>query len=250
MPTSVATGKVTMLVVEGLEVAYGKITVVWGVSFRVDPGEIVTVIGSNGAGKTTTLKAVAGLLRARAGRVVFRDREIGALAAPAVAASGLALVPEGRELFPQMTVIENLLLGGRMSQKGTRLPERLERVYTMFPRLHERGRQLAGTLSGGEQQMLAIGRALMSEPHLLLLDEPSTGLAPVVVERLFEVIRALGAQGVTTLLVEQNANLALEVSDRAYVLERGRVVLEGPAPALMRHPQVQAAYLGLSTDTS
>jgi len=231
-----------MLAVEGLEVGYGKVPVVWGASFRVDPGEIVTMIGPNGAGKTTILRAVVGLLRPKAGRIAFRERDIGGLRAPEIAKLGLALVPEGRELFPYMTVHENLLLGGRMQR--SRVEERLARVYALFPRLKERGRQIAGTLSGGEQQMLAIGRALMSEPHLLLLDEPSTGLAPVVVERLFDVIRTLGAQGVTTLLVEQNAHLALEVSDRAYVLERGRVVFEGPAPALVSHPLVQAAYLG------
>ena len=231
-----------MLAVEGLEVGYGKVPVVWGASFRVDPGEIVTMIGPNGAGKTTILRAVVGLLRPKAGRIAFRERDIGGLRAPEIAKLGLALVPEGRELFPYMTVHENLLLGGRIQR--SRLEERLTRVHALFPRLKERGRQIAGTLSGGEQQMLAIGRALMSEPHLLLLDEPSTGLAPVVVERLFDVIRTLGAQGVTTLLVEQNAHLALEVSDRAYVLERGRVVFEGPAPALVSHPLVQAAYLG------
>ncbi|HYU14777.1 MAG TPA: ABC transporter ATP-binding protein, partial [Candidatus Acidoferrum sp.] len=210
-----------MLAVEGLEVGYGKVIVVWDVSFRVEDGEIVTIIGPNGAGKTTILRAVAGLLRPRSGRIAFRGREIGGLAAPAIATLGLALVPEGRELFPHMTVYENLQLGGRRA--GRRVDARLQRVYTLFPRLAERARQLAATLSGGEQQMLAIGRALMSEPHLLLLDEPSTGLAPLVVEHLFQVIRQLGAEGVTTLLVEQNAHLALEVSDRAYVLERGRV---------------------------
>ena len=231
-----------MLAVEGLEVGYGKVTVVWGASFRVSPGEIVTMIGPNGAGKTTILRAVAGLLRPKAGRIVFRERDIAGRHAPEVAKLGLALVPEGRELFPYMTVHETLLLGGRIQR--SRLEERLTRVHALFPRLKERGRQIAGTLSGGEQQMLAIGRALMSEPHLLLLDEPSTGLAPVVVERLFDVIRTLGAQGVTTLLVEQNAHLALELSDRGYVLERGRVVFDGPAATLVSHPLVQAAYLG------
>ncbi len=172
-----------MLAVEGLEVGYGKVIVVWDVSFRVEDGEIVTIIGPNGAGKTTILRAVAGLLRPRSGRIAFRGREIGGRAAPAIATLGLALVPEGRELFPHMTVYENLQLGGRRA--GRRVDARLQRVYTLFPRLAERARQLAATLSGGEQQMLAIGRALMSEPHLLLLDEPSTGLAPLVVEHLF-----------------------------------------------------------------
>jgi len=200
-----------MLTVERLEVGYGKATVVWDVSVRVEAGEIVTIIGANGAGKTTILRAVAGLLRPTGGRIAFRGREIVGLAVPVVATLGVALVPEGRELFP---------------------------------RLAERARQFAVTLSGGEQQMLAIGRALMSEPHLVLLDEPSTGLAPLVVEHLFQVVRQLGAEGVTTLLVEQNAHLALEVSDRAYVLERGRVILEGSAATLLHHPQVQTAYLG------
>jgi len=234
-----------MLAVERLEVGYGKVIVVWDASFRVEDGEIVTIIGPNGAGKTTILRAVAGLLRPKGGRITFREREIGGLAAPAIATLGLALVPEGRELFPYMTVYENLQLGGRRA--GRRLDARLQRVYTLFPRLAERARQLAATLSGGEQQMLAIARALMSEPHLLLLDEPSTGLAPLVVEHVFQVIRQLGAEGVTTLLVEQNAHLALEVSDRAYVLERGRVVLDGAAATLVNDPQVQAAYLGLPT---
>ncbi len=210
-----------MLTVERLEVGYGKATVVWDVSVRVEAGEIVTIIGANGAGKTTILRAVAGLLRPTGGRIAFRGREIVGLAVPVVATLGVALVPEGRELFPHMTVYENLRLGGRRG-----------------------ARQFAVTLSGGEQQMLAIGRALMSEPHLVLLDEPSTGLAPLVVEHLFQVVRQLGAEGVTTLLVEQNAHLALEVSDRAYVLERGRVILEGSAATLLHHPQVQTAYLG------
>jgi len=217
-------------------------TVVWDVSVRVEAGEIVTIIGANGAGKTTILRAVAGLLRPTGGRIAFRGREIVGLAAPVVATLGVALVPEGRELFPHMTVYENLRLGGRRA--GRSVAARLERVYTLFPRLAERARQLAVTLSSGERQMLAIGRALMSEPYLVLLDEPSTGLAPLVVVHLFQVVRQLGAEGVTTLLVEQNAHLALEVSDRAYVLERGRVILEGSAATLLHHPQVQTAYLG------
>ena len=211
-----------MLTVERLDVGYGKATVVWDVSVRVEAGEIVTIIGANGAGKTTILRAVAGLLRPTGGRIAFRGREIVGLAAPVVATLGVALVPEGRELFPHMTVYENLRLGGRRA--GRSVAARLERVYTLFPRLAERARQLAVTLSSGERQMLAIGRALMSEPHLVLLE--------------------LGAEGVTTLLVEQNAHLALEVSDRAYVLERGRVILEGSAATLLHHPQVQTAYLG------
>src|SRR2546428_2123556 len=234
-----------MLTVERLEVGYGKATVVWDVSVRVEPGELVTIVAANGAGKTTILRAVAGLLRPTGGRIAFRGREIVGLAAPVVATLGVALVPEGRELFPHMTVYENLQLGGRRA--GRRVDARLQRVYTLFPRLAERARQLAATLSGGEQQMLAIARALMSEPHLLLLDEPSTGLAPLVVEHVFQVIRQLGAEGVTTLLVEQNAHLALEVSDRAYVLQRALVVLDGAAATIVTDPQLQAAYLGLPT---
>jgi len=230
---------------DNLSINFGGIKAVDGVTFDVDKGEVFTIIGPNGAGKTTILRAVAGLLRPKGGRITFREREIGGLAAPAIATLGLALVPEGRELFPHMTVYENLQLGGRRA--GRRVDARLQRVYTLFPRLAERARQLAATLSGGEQQMLAIGRALMSEPHLLLLDEPSTGLAPLVVEHVFQVIRQLGAEGVTTLLVEQNAHLALEASHRAYVLERGRVVLDGAAATLVNDPQVQAAYLGLPT---
>ncbi|MGH2374332.1 MAG: ABC transporter ATP-binding protein [bacterium] len=234
-----------MLVVSDLVVGYGKVTVVWDASFRVGEGEIVTIVGPNGAGKTTILKTLAGLLKPRAGRIRFRDRNIEGLAAPDIAALGLALVPEGREVFPSMTVHENLLLGGRLRDRRS-VDDGLDRVYSSFPRLGERRRQTASTLSGGEQQMLAIGRALMADPHLLLLDEPSTGLAPLVVEHLFDVIRTLGAHGVTTLLVEQNAYLALEVSARAYVLERGRVVLEGAAQTLVNHPLVREAYLGLS----
>ncbi len=234
-----------MLVVSDLVVGYGKVTVVWDASFRVGEGEIVTIVGPNGAGKTTILKTLAGLLKPRTGRIRFRDRNIEGLAAPDIAALGLALVPEGREVFPSMTVHENLLLGGRLRDRRS-VDDGLDRVYSSFPRLGERRRQTASTLSGGEQQMLAIGRALMADPHLLLLDEPSTGLAPLVVEHLFDVIRTLGAHGVTTLLVEQNAYLALEVSARAYVLERGRVVLEGAAQTLVDHPLVREAYLGLS----
>ncbi|MGQ0548495.1 MAG: ABC transporter ATP-binding protein [Armatimonadota bacterium] len=235
-----------MLAVDGLQVSYGKLMVVWGVSFHVDQGEVVTIIGSNGAGKTTILRTLAGLLRPSAGRIAFRGREIGGLGAPDVAALGLALVPEGREIFPYMSVHENLLLGGRRLRDSRRVDAGFERVYALFPRLKERRRQVASTLSGGEQQMLAIARALMADPVILLLDEPSTGLAPVVVEYLFDVIRTLSAEGVTTLLVEQNAHLALEVAARAYVLERGRVVLDGTAATLVDHPLVREAYLGLS----
>ena len=235
----------TLLAVEGLEVDYGKVRALWGVSFRVDRGETVAIIGPNGAGKSTILRAIAGVLRPAAGRIAFRDREIGGLAAHRVARLGVALVPEGREVFPAMSVLENLLLAGRLQRDRARVRETLEGVYRTFPRLAERQRQAAATLSGGEQQMLAIARALMADPQLLMLDEPATGLSPLVVDRIFEVIRALGARGATTLLVEQNVHLALEVSARAYVLERGRVILDGEAPRLLDHPLIREAYIGL-----
>ncbi len=235
-----------MLEVSGLQAGYGKITVLWGVSLRVGRGETVAVIGANGAGKTTLLRTIAGLLAPAAGRVVFRDRPIGGLAAHEIARQGLALVPEGRELFPAMSVRDNLLLGGRRWRDGARLREHLQWVYGLFPVLRERHRQVASTLSGGEQQMLAIGRALMSGPALLMLDEPSTGLSPRVVQSIFDVVARLGERGGTTLLVEQNVHLALAVADRAYVLERGRVTLEGPGRALREHRLIREAYLGVT----
>jgi branched-chain amino acid transport system ATP-binding protein len=234
-----------VLAVEDLEVGYGKIRVLWGVSFRVAAGETVAILGANGAGKTTILKTVAGLLPPLAGSITFRDQAIARLPAHRVARRGLALVPEGREIFPAMSVYENLLLGGRLQTSRRGVTDALAWVYTIFPRLRERAGQTAATLSGGEQQMLAIGRALMSRPRLLMLDEPSTGLSPTAVETIFGVIKALGAQGGTTLLVEQNVHLALEIADRAYVLERGRIVLDGEARRLLDHPLVREAYLGL-----
>jgi len=233
----------TLLAVKDLEVAYGKIKVVWGVSFHVDPGETVALIGPNGAGKTTILRTIAGLLKPAAGSIAFEQREVGGIPTHEAAGRGLVLVPEGREIFPAMSVYENLLLGGR--RERSKAPETLEWVYSVFPVLAERRRQTAVTLSGGEQQMLVIARALMGHPRLLMLDEPATGLAPLVVERIFEVIRTLGAEGATTLLVEQNVHLALEFSDRAYVLERGKVVLEGESVRLADHPLVRETYLGV-----
>ncbi len=235
----------TLLAVKDLEVAYGKIKVVWGASFHVNRGETVALIGPNGAGKTTILKTIAGLLRPAAGSITFEQREVGGVPTHGAARLGLALVPEGREIFPSMSVYENLLLGGRRERSKAGVQETLEWVYSVFPVLAQRRRQTAATLSGGEQQMLAIARALMAHPRLLMLDEPATGLAPLVVERIFEVIRTLGARGATTLLVEQNVHLALDVSDRAYVLERGKVVLEGAAARLVDHPLVREAYLGV-----
>jgi branched-chain amino acid transport system ATP-binding protein len=233
-----------VLEVADLQVGYGKIQVLWGVSLRLAAGETVAVVGSNGAGKTTLLRSIAGLLRPSAGRVVFRGRVLGELPAHAIARQGLALVPEGRELFSWMSVHENLLLGGRLCAERARVAENLEWVYGLFPVLRERHRQSAATLSGGQQQMLAIARALMSNPSVLMLDEPSTGLSPRIVESIFEVIAGLAKRGGTILLVEQNVYLALSMADRAYVLERGRLTLEGRGPELIEHPAVREAYLG------
>jgi branched-chain amino acid transport system ATP-binding protein len=235
-----------VLEVSDLRVAYGKIQVVWGVSLGITEGETVAVIGANGAGKTTLMRTFAGLLRPSAGRILFRGREIGGMPPHEIARQGLALVPEGRELFPHMSVSENLLLGARLCPGRQRVTENLEWVYELFPVLRERRRQSASTLSGGEQQMLAIARALMASPSLLLLDEPSTGLSPLIVGSIFEVIARLRERGGTTLLVEQNVHLALAVAHRAYVLERGRVTLEGPGRELMANPLVREAYLGVA----
>ena len=239
-----------MLAVEDLEARYGKIPVTWGVSFRVDQGETVALIGPNGAGKTTILKAIAGILRPSGGRITFRAREITGMPAHEVARLGVALVPEGRELFPHMSVYENLLLGARLRRDADPVNEALEWVYAIFPVLKERRHQAASTLSGGEQQMLAVARALMTGPHLLMLDEPSTGLSPLVVERIFEVLKTLAERGATTLLVEQNMHLALEIADRAYVLERGRIILEGDAKSLSENPLIREAYLGLPASSA
>jgi branched-chain amino acid transport system ATP-binding protein len=235
---------VSLLALEQLQVAYGGIRAVKGVDLTVEPGELVCLIGANGAGKTTTLRAITGLVPAASGRVVYDGADISRLRVHEIARRGLALVPEGRGMFAQLTIEENLAMGAyaRRERSGVRADE--ERVFALFPRLKERRRQTAGTLSGGEQQMLAIGRALMSRPRLLLLDEPSMGLAPLMVERIFEVIRAIAAEGVTLLLVEQNARLALEVSHRGYVLEGGLVAFGGAARALLGDPRVRESYLG------
>ena len=233
-----------MLEVTGLKVSYGGINAVKGIDFRVGPGELVTLIGANGAGKTTTLKTLAGLLRPAAGRICYDGREIHAAPSYQLVRLGLALVPEGRGVFSRLSVEENLALGAYCRNDRAGVGADRERVYGLFPRLAERRGQLAGTLSGGEQQMLAIGRALMSRPRLLLLDEPSMGLAPIMVTRIFETIRTIAAEGVTLLLVEQNARLALEISDRGYVMESGAIALAGSAAALLNNPQVRHAYLG------
>jgi branched-chain amino acid transport system ATP-binding protein len=234
----------SLLALESLEVAYGGIRAVKGIELEVRQGETVCLIGANGAGKTTTLRAITGLVRAAAGRVRYDGADIPGLRVHEIARRGLALVPEGRGIFPQLTVDENLAMGAYARRDARQVAGDVERAFTLFPRLKERRVQVAGTLSGGEQQMLAIGRALMSRPRLLLLDEPSMGLAPLMVERIFEVIRAIAAEGVTLLLVEQNARLALEASHRGYVLESGSVSLSGEARALLDDPRIRHAYLG------
>jgi branched-chain amino acid transport system ATP-binding protein len=232
-----------MLEVRGLRVAYGGIAAVKGIDLEIGPGELVCLIGANGAGKTSTLKALAGALAPAAGRVLLDGRDTTGLPAHRLVRLGLALVPEGRGIFARLTVSENLRMGAYCRNDGG-IEADLERVYALFQRLRDRRGQVAGTLSGGEQQMLAIGRALMSRPRLLLLDEPSMGLAPLAAQTVFETIREIAAGGVTVLLVEQNALAALGLAGRAYVMESGTVVLSGPARALLADPKVRAAYLG------
>jgi branched-chain amino acid transport system ATP-binding protein len=234
-----------LLQVDAIDVAYGDVQVLYGLSFEVREGEIVTLLGSNGAGKTTTLRAISGLRPPRRGDVRFRGESLLRVPAAARCELGIALVPEGRELWPQLTVRENLELGAYGRTARAAAGRNLARVLAMFPRLAERRRQLAGSLSGGEQQMCAIGRALMSAPKLLMLDEPSLGLAPVVVEQVMHVVSELHASGVTVLLVEQNLRKALAVADRGVVIETGRVRIEGPSAALAANPEIRSAYLGL-----
>ncbi len=232
-----------MLELRDIHVSYGSIRALNGVSLRVDGGELVALIGSNGAGKSTTLKTISGLLRARQGALLYEGQEITRASTDRIVALGISHCPEGRRIFGRLSVRENLLLGA-VRLKGESLRADLERVYELFPILKERLNQAGGTLSGGEQQMLAIGRALMSRPRLLLLDEPSLGLAPLLVERIFGVIRELKRQGTTMLLVEQNVHHALDVADRAYVIETGRVTLDGPAAELKHNSQIEQSYLG------
>jgi branched-chain amino acid transport system ATP-binding protein len=234
----------SLLALEGLEVSYGGIRAVKGIDLHVEQGELVCLIGANGAGKTTTLKAITGMVHAAGGRILHEGEDIGHLRVHEVARRGLAMVPEGRGVFAQLTVDENLAMGAYSRSDAAAVATDLDHAFTLFPRLKERRSQVAGTLSGGEQQMLAMARALMSRPRLLLLDEPSMGLAPLMVERIFEVIRSISAEGVTILLVEQNARLALEVSDRAYVLEGGAVTISGEAGSLLHDPRIREAYLG------
>ncbi|MFI5179960.1 MAG: ABC transporter ATP-binding protein [Thermoanaerobaculia bacterium] len=234
-----------MLRVRGLDVFYGDVQVLWDVSFEVKTGEIVALIGANGSGKTTTLSTISSLLKPRKGTVEYDGDPIHTRAAHEMVTLGIAHVPEARRLFPEMTVKENLLLGALTPDAKRSRPAMLEKVYTIFPRLKERARQQAGTLSGGEQQMAAIGRGLMSKPRLLMLDEPSLGLSPLLVGEIFRVIEDVHAEGVTVLLVEQNVFKTLTVADRAYVLENGRIVLEGTGKNLLADDHVKKAYLGI-----
>jgi branched-chain amino acid transport system ATP-binding protein len=234
-----------MLRVEGLQASYGKITALWGVDLEVRQGEIVALVGGNGAGKTTTLKAISGLIRPVAGRVLLDGDPLTRCSTMEIVERGVVHVPEGRKLFPEMTVRDNLLMGGFTPAARPRQPERLARVFAIFPRLQERERQVAGTLSGGEQQMVAIGRGLMAGPRVLMLDEPSLGLAPIMVDEMFRVIQEINRQGVTVLLVEQNTEHALAIAHRGFVLESGRVVLSGTGAELLADPKVREAYLGL-----
>ncbi|HET8870118.1 MAG TPA: ABC transporter ATP-binding protein [Aquabacterium sp.] len=233
----------SLLSVRGLNVAYGGIQAVKNLNLELFPGELISLIGANGAGKTTTLKAICGLLTPQSGEVVYQGRSVQGCGPWDLVAQGLVMVPEGRGIFTRMSIEENLRMGAYL-RRDQQIESDIESVYARFPRLKERHKQLAGTLSGGEQQMLAMGRALLARPKLLLLDEPSMGLAPIMVDQIFKVVEEVSRQGVTVLLVEQNAHRALELGHRAYVLESGEMVLSGVAADLLRNPQVQAAYLG------
>ena len=234
----------TLLKITGLQVAYGGIKAVKGVDLHVNEGELVTLIGSNGAGKTTTMKAITGTLPPAAGDIEYLGKSIKGKGAWDLVKEGLAMVPEGRGVFSRMTIIENLQMGAYIRNDKAEIAADMEKMFTIFPRLRERKDQLAGTMSGGEQQMLAMGRALMSRPKVLLLDEPSMGLSPIMVDKIFEVVRDVSAQGVTILLVEQNASRALGIADRGYVMESGIVTMNGDAKDLLNDPRVKAAYLG------
>ena len=233
----------TVLKVENLVAKYGPITALKGISLEVREGELVSLLGANGAGKSTTLNTISGLLRSKTGSLTFRGENIGGMAPHAIVRKGIIHVPEGRRIFSKLTVEGNLEMGA-YTRPGRELENAIAGVYDRFPRLKERRKQVAGTLSGGEQQMLAIGRALVSRPSLLMLDEPSMGLAPILVEQVFDIIREIHRSGVTVLLVEQNARMALSIADRGYVLETGRVVLSGPGPELLVNDSVRKAYLG------
>ena len=233
-----------ILEIQDLAVSYGAIRALQGISFHVSEGEIVTLIGANGAGKSTTLKTISGLLHPAAGQIRYEGEEIAGKPADLIVRKGIVQVPEGRKIFAPLTVRENLEMGAYTRQGRSEIQQSMQRVFASFPRLEERLDQLGGTLSGGEQQMLAMGRALMAQPKLLLMDEPSMGLAPILVEEIFDIINNINRQGVSILLVEQNAAMALSVASRAYVMETGRIVLEGPARDVLQNPDVRKAYLG------
>ena len=233
-----------MLSVKDLDVYYGAIHAIKGISFEVNQGETIALIGANGAGKTTTLHTVTGLLAPKKGNVIFEGQDITKIPAHKIVGLGMAHVPEGRRVFAQLSVYQNLKMGAYTRSNKTEIEETLEMVYRRFPRLEERKNQMAGTLSGGEQQMLAMGRALMSKPKIILMDEPSMGLSPIFVNEIFDIIKAVSASGTTVLLVEQNAKKALSIADRAYVLETGNIILEGDAKVLMNDERVKKAYLG------
>ncbi len=234
-----------LLELEGVDALYGRIRALRGITISVDQGEVVALIGSNGAGKTTTLRTISGLMHPPSGSIRFGGTDISRMAAHQIVGLGICQSPEGRRLFPRMQVIDNLRMGAFLRNDRDGIQKDMDRVYELFPRLKERTTQLAGTLSGGEQQMLAIGRALMSKPKLLMLDEPSLGLAPILVETIFQIVREINAQGIPILLVEQNAHKALEVAHRAYVLETGSIVKTGSGKELLDSPDVQRAYLGI-----
>lgn len=233
-----------MLNVKDLDVYYGMIHAIKGISFDVKKGEIVTLIGANGAGKTTILKSLSGMIKAKNGEVIYNGKNILTTDPHKIVGSGLAHVPEGRRVFAEMTVEDNLELGGFTDKSKEKVKRGFENAYSKFPRLYERRKQIAGTLSGGEQQMLAIGRALMSEPDIILMDEPSMGLAPILVQQIFDIIEEINKSGTTVLLVEQNANMALSIAHRAYVLETGKIVLSGNAKELLGNDEIKRAYLG------
>ena len=239
-----------LLELRGLEVAYGGIRAVRGIDLRVDSGELVCLIGANGAGKSTTLRAICGLVPLAGGDIVYDGQSINGRKSFELVRRGLVMVPEGRGIFGQLTIEENLAMGAYVRRDAAQVRQDTERVFTLFPRLAERRKQAAGTLSGGEQQMVAMGRAMIARPKLLLLDEPSMGLAPLMVEKVFEVVRTIAAEGVTILLIEQNAKLALEHSHRGYVMESGELTLSGPARDLLTDPKVRAAYLGEIEDAA
>ena len=233
-----------MLDLSGVNVLYGDLQVIWDVSLRFEKGEVIAILGPNGAGKSTILKTISGLLKPKSGEIKFLDRRIDGLQPHQIVELGISHVPEGRHLFPQMTVLENLEMGAYLPRARREKDESLERVFRLFPILKERRDQLAGTLSGGEQQMLVIGRGLMSNPTLLMLDEPSLGLAPMLVSKTFDIVKKINDEGTTILLVEQNIHYALELANRAYLLETGRIVLEGEGAELLNNPYVKKAYLG------